>query len=349
MAAFDGCSGSVVRKLCQQGHTSMTLRYSDVVRSGPPASLTLPVVALLMMTVSSAVHAVGQEAAKPEVSQSRDAVRPAVSAEEDHRVRNLDRDQLVAWCIVPFDAKKRGPAERAQMVQNLGLSRIAYDWRDIHVPTFEDEILQYREHHLEFFAFWGWHDAFEPLIEKHGIHPQIWIMFPEPSGTAQEDRIRQAAGGLLPMVEKTRKYNLKLGLYNHGGWSGEPENMAAVCEYLRQHHDAQHVGIVYNLHHGHDHIHDFAAQLQRMKPYLICLNLNGMNDQARPKILPIGQGQHDRSLLTVICESGYTGPMGIIDHREDLDAEESLRQNLTGLRDVLGEIGQTAAAATYEK
>jgi hypothetical protein len=22
------------------------------------------------------------------------------------------RDNLVAWCIVPFDAKKRGPAER---------------------------------------------------------------------------------------------------------------------------------------------------------------------------------------------------------------------------------------------
>ena len=24
------------------------------------------------------------------------------------------RDNLVAWCIVPFDAKKRGPAERAE-------------------------------------------------------------------------------------------------------------------------------------------------------------------------------------------------------------------------------------------
>ncbi len=43
---------------------------------------------------------------------------------------------LVAWCIVPFDANKRGPAERAEMVKRLGLSRVAYDWRDEHVATF---------------------------------------------------------------------------------------------------------------------------------------------------------------------------------------------------------------------
>ena len=27
----------------------------------------------------------------------------------------FDRGNLVAWCIVPFDAKKRGPEERAVM------------------------------------------------------------------------------------------------------------------------------------------------------------------------------------------------------------------------------------------
>jgi hypothetical protein len=30
-------------------------------------------------------------------------------------------DNLVAWCIVPFDAKKRGPEERAAMMEKLGL------------------------------------------------------------------------------------------------------------------------------------------------------------------------------------------------------------------------------------
>ena len=261
---------------------------------------------------------------------------------------NFNRDRLVAWCIVPFDAKQRGPEARAIMVQGLGMTRVAYDWREVNVPTFEEEIVQYNKHNIEFFAFWGWHDDFEPLIEKHGIHPQIWIMFGAPSEGTHEEKIKAAAEGLLPLVEKTRKYNLKLALYNHGGWSGEPQNMVAVCEYLRDHHQADHVGIVYNLHHGHDHIADFAEQLALLQPHLLCLNLNGMNDNANPKILPIGDGQHDEQLISVIRRSGYKGPIGIIDHREQLDAQESLMQNLTGLRKVLEKLGDKAAAATFD-
>lgn len=261
---------------------------------------------------------------------------------------NFHRDRLVAWCIVPFDAKQRGPEARAEMVRGLGLSRMAYDWRDGNVPTFEEEILQYKKHDIEFFAFWGWHDAFEPLIEKHGIHPQIWMMFSAPAGGTQEEKTKVAAEGLLSLVEKTRKHGLKLALYNHGGWSGEPKNMIAVCEYLRTHHNADHVGIVYNLHHAHEHIADFADQLVLLKPYLLCLNLNGMNDDAQPKILPIGQGKHDDRLIGLIHESGYTGPIGIIGHREELDAEESLKLNLTGLKSVLDRLHNHAAAATFE-
>lgn len=255
-------------------------------------------------------------------------------------VRNLQPDRLVAWCIVPFDAKQRGPAERAEMVRRLGMARVAYDWRDIHVPTFEEEILQYKKHDIEFFAFWSWHDAFEPLIEKHGIHPQIWLMFSAPAEGTHEQKVKAAAESLLPMVEKTKRHKLKLGLYNHGGWSGEPRNMVDVCQYLRTHHQADHVGIVYNLHHAHEHIGDFEKQLTLLKPYLLCLNLNGMNDNANPKILPVGSGQHDAEMLKIILKSGYDGPVGIIDHRETIDAEESLRQNLDGLKKVLGELGK---------
>jgi hypothetical protein len=261
---------------------------------------------------------------------------------------SFHRDKLVAWCIVPFDAKQRGPEARALMVRGLGMSRVAYDWRDVHVPTFEEEILQYKKHDIEFFAFWGWHDAFEPLIVKHKIHPQIWMMFGAPSTGTDEEKVKAAAEGLLPLVEKTRKYDLKLALYNHGGWSGEPKNMVAVCEYLRTHHKVDHVGIVYNLHHGHDHIADFDQQLKMLQPWLLCLNINGMNDNAMPKILPVGQGQHDAAMIGIIRNSGYDGPIGIIGHREELDAEESLRLNLTGLRSVLQQRGDTAAAATYE-
>ncbi|MCA9058449.1 MAG: hypothetical protein KDA96_18595 [Planctomycetaceae bacterium] len=282
-------------------------------------------VAMFVFTAAGLV-AVGDEATSA----------PAVA---DH----FRRSELVAWCIVPFDATKRSPAQRAEMVQDLGLKRVAYDWRAEHVAEFEEEILQYRQHGIEFFAFWSWHDALEPLIKKHGIHPQIWLMFANPPEGTYDEQVAAAAKSLLPMVEKTRELGLKLGLYNHGGWSGEPQNMIAVCRYLREHHQADHVGIVYNLHHGHDHIADFEQQLKDMRPFLLCLNLNGMNDNAQPKILPIGSGQHDERLLGIIRQSGYTGPIGVLDHRPELDARESLQQNLTGLGAVLKKMNDSAS------
>jgi len=257
------------------------------------------------------------------------------------------RDNLVAWCIVPFDASQRGPEERAEMLEKLGLKKVAYDWRAKHVPTFEEEILAYKRHGLEYFAFWDWHPAMAPLIKKHGIKPQIWKSFGAPATGTQDEKVQAAARGLMPLVEQTRELGCQLALYNHGGWGGEPANMVAVCQWLRQNANADHVGLVYNLHHGHGHIDDFAEVLKMMKPYLFCLNLNGMNTGAKPLILPLGQGQHDRKLLEIIARSGYRGPIGILDHRADTDTEKSLRENLDGLKQLLRQMGDREALKTF--
>ena len=225
------------------------------------------------------------------------------------------------------------------MVKSLGLSSVAYDWRAAHVPTFEEEIEQYEKHGIEFFAFWSWHDALEPLIKKHDIKPQIWITCPSPKQPHQDAKVRAAAQQLMTHVERTRRLGLKLGLYNHGGWGGEPENLVAVCKFLRRESDAEHVGIVYNFHHGHGHIDRFESVLKLMKPHLLCLNLNGMTDAALStgpqKILPIGAGKHEAEMIRTVIASGYQGPVGILDHRNHLDARESLQQNLAGLAGLL--------------
>ncbi len=255
------------------------------------------------------------------------------------------RQNLVAWCIVPFDAKQRSPAERADMIKRLGLQRVAYDWRATHVPTFEEEILQYKRNDIEYFAFWSWHDSMEPLIRKHKIRPQIWRTCPSPQADGQEAKIEAACQNLMPLVKKTSKLDLPLGLYNHGGWGGEPENLVAVCRKLREAHQAFHVGIVYNFHHGHEHVAQFERSLKLMKPYLLCININGMTDAqlvrrdpAKYKILPVGQGQHEAAMIQVILDSGYSGAIGILDHRKQLDAEESLKQNLKGLEKLLRDL-----------
>ncbi|MCP4943721.1 MAG: hypothetical protein GY924_17330 [Planctomycetaceae bacterium] len=223
------------------------------------------------------------------------------------------------------------------------MARVAYDWRAEHVPTFEEEIQEYKKHDIEFFAFWSWHDALEPLIAKYQIRPQIWLMLPGVGDKADSEKVQAAAEALRPMVEKTAKLGLRLGLYNHGGWGGEPENLAAVCKYLRKHQDAEHVGIVYNFHHGHEHIVRFPEAFAAVKPYLLCLNLNGMADPSslagnQNKILPIGKGVHEHDMIKEVLRQGYQGPIGILDHRAELDAELSLKQNLDGLDTLVNEL-----------
>lgn len=252
----------------------------------------------------------------------------------------LRLDNLVAWCIVPFDSARRGPAARAKMLRELGIVRCAYDWRAEHVKDFEEEIVQYREHGIEYFAFWGGHEEAYRLFEKHDLHPQIWRTLsdyssgkknvpptPEPSG---QERLDSAVAGILPLVTRTKELGCKLGLYNHGGWGGEPQNMVAVCRRLRQL-GHQHVGIVYNFHHGHANVSNWQQSLDVMLPYLLCINLNGMNDNGDPKILGIGKGQHEQEMIQAILQSDYRGPIGILDHRPEMDARESLQENLSGL------------------
>ncbi len=243
---------------------------------------------------------------------------------------SLDAKKLVAWCIVPFDAKKRGPAERAKMLADLGIRRCAYDWRGEHVKEFEDEILQYKKHGIEYFAFWGGHEEAFKLFEKHDLHPQIWRTLGSPKEGNQEEKVEAAAKMMESLAKRAAELGCKLGLYNHGGWGGEPKNLVAVCKRLHAN-GHKHVGIVYNWHHGHGHIDDWADSLKLMKPYLLCLNLNGMNPGAKPKILTLAQGKHDLAMLKAVVDSGYDGPIGILDHQNDLDAKEALQDNRDGL------------------
>jgi sugar phosphate isomerase/epimerase len=245
------------------------------------------------------------------------------------------RDNLVAWCVVPFDGKKRGPEERAAMLARLGFKKFAYDWRAEHLPTFDREVEALKKHGIELTAVWfpatlnADAKALLAVIEKHKLTPQLWVMFGDPAGKSQAEKAAAAAKQLRPVAEAAAKLGCTVGLYNHGGWPGEPENQLAVIEKLGM----KNVGVVYNLHNGHDHLDRFPEVLAKVKPHLLCLNLNGMTaggDKAGKKILVLGQGDRDPELLKAIRDGGYRGPVGIIGHTSD-DAEARLRDNLDGL------------------
>ena len=248
------------------------------------------------------------------------------------------RDNLLAWCIVPFDAKRRGPEERAAMLARLGFKHFAYDWRAEHLPTFPAEIEALARHGIRLDAVWfssGLDKDGRFILDtlaKHDVKTQLWVTGggePATSPEEQRRRVTAEAARIRSIAEEAAKIDCTVGLYNHGGWFGEPENQLAVIEEL----NLPNVGIVYNLHHGHDHLDRFAAALAQMKPHLLALNLNGMvagGDRRNQKILPLGQGDFDLSLLKAIRDSGYRGLIGILGHTMD-DAEQRLADNLDGL------------------
>ena len=121
----------------------------------------------------------------------------------------FDKQNLAAWCIVPFDAAKRGPEARTEMVAKMGLKKVAYDWRQEHVAEFEREILAYQKHGIEMFAFWGMHDEAFRLFEKYKLHPQLWIMM-KGTGETQDAKVKSAAEGLLPILAKAKAIGPKL-------------------------------------------------------------------------------------------------------------------------------------------
>jgi putative heme-binding domain-containing protein len=253
------------------------------------------------------------------------------------------RKNLVAWCIVPFDSKQRTPEQRAEMLDRLGIKRLAYDWRAEHVPMFDQEMETLRKHGITLQAFWVAPGELNDqsrhildLLKRHGLKTQLWALLDlgpdNPEGAEQQRRVEAAAAKLKPLAEQAAKIGCTVGLYNHGGWFGEPENQIAIIERLKAE-GITNLGIVYNLHHGHDHLDRFSQLLAKMMPYLLALNLNGMDpggDRVGRKILPLGQGSLDLTILKTIRDSGYQGPIGILGHTQD-DAEDRLRDNLDGL------------------
>ncbi len=262
------------------------------------------------------------------------------------------RPNLGAWCIVPFDAKNRTPAQRAEMMERLGIRRFAYDWRDAHLPTFEQELEELKKRDIELTAVW-FPASMTPqarllldAVKKHGLKPQLWVtMDVKLDGRDGLTLAAVTAEAVRTIALEAQAAGCAVALYNHGGWFGEPENQVYIVERLKRR-GIDNVGIVYNLHHGESQVSRFPKLLETMKPHLLCLNLNGMR-KGGPKILPLGSGDDDLNLLRTVRDSGYRGPVGILNHREEVDAEQGLRENLDGLHRLLAELKDEAALRTY--
>jgi len=253
------------------------------------------------------------------------------------------RSNLAAWCIVPFDEAKRGPEERAAMLEKMGIKKFVYDYRAEHIPQWDDELNALKKHHIELFGWWfptSLNDEARKTLElfkRHGVKPQLWVNgnggpIQVKDEADQKARITKEIERLKPIVQAAAEIGSQVVLYNHGNWYGEPENAIAIIEALKGQ-GIKNVGMVYNLHHGHGHLDRLAKVLPKMLPHLLCFNLNGMDvggDAKGRKILPLGVGTEDVKVLRILRASGYHGVVGILNHT-NADAEGRLLDNLDGL------------------
>ncbi len=254
------------------------------------------------------------------------------------------RENLLAWCIVPFDSVKRSPEERSAMLNELGFTQFAYDWREEHLPTFRTEIATLREYNISLNAVWFWingnqenlldstNEFLLSVIKEENVNTELWVCFNNTffEGLSDSECLDKAVGAVKVIHQRAGESGCSIALYNHGDWFGEPENQIRIIEES----GLSDIKIIYNFHHAHHQIERFPELLEIMMPYLGTVNINGMT-KGGPKILAVGSGDEEQNMMEILKKSGFNGNIGILGHTEGEDVKVVLERSLHGLNEVL--------------
>ncbi len=266
------------------------------------------------------------------------------------------KSNLVAWCIVPYDVKERNAEQRAQMLNKLGITKLAYDWRDKHIPYFDEELKAMKRHNIKLQAFWYMsgpnpqHDAnlktILNVLKQNKVKTQLWLMMMgvDMANMTQQQKIDTLSKPVKYIAEQAAQIGCTVGLYNHGGWYGEPENQLSIIKNLKM----PNIGMVYNFHHAEEQFKRFPKFYPQILPYLYTVNISGLKGSDPAKVVPVGEGDAEYQMIRRILKSSYKGPIGIINEETHPDAEQGLLINMHGLEKVLANIGDTQDLRTYQ-
>jgi len=266
------------------------------------------------------------------------------------------KDNLCAWCLVPYDSLNRNPEQRAQMMKDLGITRFAYDWRTCHLPYFAEEIQALRKYGIQLSAVWFWTDGSGPTLlnednekiiktlKEENLKTNLWVAFPEQffMNMSDDERLKKAVNAITEIHQRAEEIGCKISLYNHGGWYGDPENMIKIIKTS----GFNDIGIVYNFLRGTHDKNKFKILLNEMMPYLTMINLDGLKGNGPeswtdvevvgpPYILNIDDGDREQDMIKIIYESDYQGQIGLIGHTLHEDVKVVMQRNLNGLYRVL--------------
>ena len=278
-------------------------------------------------------------------------------AQQIHEPALFDRKNLVAWCVVPFDKMKRSPQARAEMLKDLGITQLAWDWRQEHLPLLAEEIKTLEKHNIRLKAVWFWvNGGSEEILDEanrfiletlkeNQVKTELWLSFNDRffEDLSDDQKLKKAVSTISALNGKANAIGCTVHLYNHGNWFGEPENQVKIIKET----GAKNIGIVYNFHHARHQVKDFPRLINLMKPYLSTVNINGMKTDG-PMITPVGEGDHELKMLRQLKVSGYNGSLGILSHVDNEDAKIVLKRNLEGLITLLEKMGEKRALKSYK-
>ena len=159
---------------------------------------------------------------------------------------------------------------------------------------------------------------------------------------------RNGEGGTVP------SYNVQLVTDTTHGLIVNVEATTDAIDYRQSENELKvvskvgmpNVGIVYDYEHGRPQMDRFAVFFPKLVPHLWAVILNGMQEGGAD-FITVGDGDRDLGMLKVIRDSGYSGPIGIMNHDENRDAEVGLRSNMEGLKKMLREMNDQASLGTY--
>lgn len=257
-----------------------------------------------------------------------------------------DTDNLFAWCVASHDPPTRTAEDRANMLHQLGIR--GYGWGNRmagakFLPTFHAEMRTMKARGITLVGRYI-NSTFDEAdmkavlsaLKEHNARPQLWVSPGHPSeGKPDDQRADDEAARLRPIAEAAAEVGLKLGLYNHAGWFGDPVNLIAIIERLATQ-GLNNVGLALCQHWCHEWIDRFESLLPRITPHLLSIALGGVfrdGMTTNRQFPPIGAGDEDVRLLRALANSGWRGPVGLINHTA-LDAEARLRDHLEGLAHV---------------
>jgi sugar phosphate isomerase/epimerase len=271
------------------------------------------------------------------------AALPSAPAPNQERPSLLAESNLLAWCIVPYDQRERGPVERMAMLQRLGIRQYVWDWRQKHLAQLPEEIKAAQAAGINLRGVWLWIDeqndrvgqlgpsnrAVLQAVEEAHQPMEFWVGFHANvfADLAQDQQVAKGVAWVSYLRDVTARVGGTVALYNHGDWFGQPQNQLAIIEAMAD----PRIGMVYNFHHELVQRDLFVRYLPRMLPYLRAVNLTGL-PEGKVGPFPLGSGVDEARMLRLLVEAGYTGPLGILGHVEDADVETVLRENLEGFR-----------------